>query len=273
MISFDHSILSDLESARVSLSDFPEDSIVESTTHSKLKSIKMVAYFVTLLLFFVINFYLELFAFRSSILFYSALVILLVNVSVFLSFHFRSCISIRFLHVSIYLLVCVEIGIKLILLSVYFELGPKDFSYEANELYIFLFLHPFIFDYYMEVTSTEKENMKDVRYTCWTLLWFFFIVSIILRASCFGFSDICVVITSPLVAMIAIYCENKINSIVKPTMKTVHDIKPTTISTQLQKHMSRKVLNATLTRNSETLCCKTYCTAYVLTKIKVELNT
>jgi len=112
----------------------------------------------------------------------------------------------------------------------------SDVSFEANELCIFLFLHPFIFDHFMDVTSIEKENMKVIRYTCWTLLWLFFVVSIILRASLLGSRDICAVTISPLVAIVVIYFENKI---------TAHEIVPITINTSLQKHISRKVTNVT----------------------------
>ena len=153
---------------------------------------------------------------------------------------------------SIYLLVCVEIGLKLIVLSIYnCELESKSFSlsdvsFEANELCIFLFLHPFVFDYFMDVTSIEKENMKVIRYTCWTLLWLFFVVSIILRASLLGSRDICAVTISPLVAIVVMYFENKLHLDVNPTVETAHDIfVPTTINTSLQKHISRKVTNVT----------------------------
>ena len=58
-------------------------------TNTQLKSIKLTAYFLILHILFVFHFYSELFIFRTSMLFSSALVILLVNVSFILCIYFR----------------------------------------------------------------------------------------------------------------------------------------------------------------------------------------
>lgn len=155
-----------------------------------------------------------------------------------------------FLHISVYLMISIAIGLKLIGVSILYSECESDSSRlhsecmvehgEANEILVALFLHPMVFDFYLIASSTQMFNFIFVRYTAWVIIWLSFIISTWLRLSGFQEFNISTVIIAPLLSVLILYEQQLKVKSVSPVRKNPEPISQT-INTHLKKYMARKV--------------------------------
>ena len=153
----------------------------------------------------------------------------------------------EYLHFCLYLLVCCGIGLKLVGLGVLYAECQKsddvnvisvDCMFELSQLTefsILLFLHPFIFDYFMpayrsvpEISGKRQVVIEGLHAVTWVFVFVFFGLGISLSERYFS-----VVILAPLLVLLIMYIENMHS-------KAIHN-DSTDVSISLQKFVTKKV--------------------------------
>ena len=164
----------------------------------------------------------------------------------------------EYLHFYLYLLVCCGIGLKLVGLGMLFAECHKsgdeqvidvdcmsDHS-EMTEFSILLFLHPFIFDYFMpvyrsvpEISDKRQAVIQGLHIVTWVFVFIFFGLGISLSENHFA-----VVLSAPLLALLIMYIENNNSKAIHNDSKDILSIENITSaanlndSAEIKQHVS-----------------------------------